>query len=101
MSEEVRKEIKIQIQVDDEVAQGIYTNLSMVNHTENEFTFDFLYLQPQQPKAKLRARVISSAKHAKRFLLALEENIKKYEEKFGPIDVSIPTLPPQKPGSIH
>ncbi|NMB77070.1 MAG: DUF3467 domain-containing protein [Myxococcales bacterium] len=82
--------INIQIQLDEDMAQGAYVNLAMVNHTETEFTLDFIYVQPQQPKAKVRARVISSPKHTKRLLEALRENIAKYEKRFGTIDVSGP-----------
>ena len=86
-----KKENQLQIQLDDDVAQGIYANLTMVNHTETEFTLDFIYLQPQQPRAKVRARIISSAQHTKRLLMALKDNIEKYEKKFGEIDVSGPS----------
>ena len=50
----------IQLQLDDATAQGLYTNLVMINHSENEFVFDFAYLQPSSPAAKVRARIISS-----------------------------------------
>ena len=84
------KQVQIQIQLDDEVAQGIYANLALVNHTETEFTIDVMYLQPQQPRAKVRARIISSPKHTKRLLTALQENVRRYEERFGSIDVTGP-----------
>lgn len=92
-----RKELQLQVTVDDEVAQGIYSNMAMVNHTETEFAFDFVYLQPQAPKGKVRARVITSPKHAKRFLAALQENISKYEARFGHVDM---TGPGPGPGDI-
>ncbi len=84
------KQVQVQIQLDDETAQGMYANLALVNHNETEFTIDFLYLQPQQPKAKVRARIISSPKHTKRLLLALQENLRRFEERFGPLDLSGP-----------
>jgi hypothetical protein len=84
------KHVQIQIQLDDDVAQGMYVNLAMVNHTETEFTVDVMYLQPQQPKAKVRARIISSPKHTKRLMLALQENIRRFEERFGAIELSGP-----------
>jgi len=61
-----------------------------VNHTETEFTIDVMYLQPQQPRAKVRTRIISSPKHTKRLLTALQENVRRYEERFGAIDLSGP-----------
>ena len=79
---------QLKIELDDATAQGIYTNLAMIAHTETEFTMDFIYIQPHQPKAKIRARIISAPNHAKRFLIALQENIKKYENSFGMIKAS-------------
>ncbi len=74
---------QVQIEIDEQTAQGIYVNLAMLTHNETEFVFDFIYLQPQTPKAKVRARIITSPLHAKRFLKALEDNLKKYEAHFG------------------
>lgn len=85
-----RKEVQLQIQLDDDVAQGIYSNMAMVNNNETEFTLDFMFIQPQVAKAKVRTRIITSPKHAKRFLLALQENIAKHESRFGTIDVAGP-----------
>lgn len=82
---EKKQEFQIEIQVDEQTAQGVYTNLAGITHSETEFIFDFLFMQPNQPKAKLRARIISSPIHTKRFLLALMENIRRYEERFGKI----------------
>ena len=84
------KHVQIQIQLDDDVAQGMYVNLALVNHTETEFTIDVMYMQPQQPKAKVRARIISSPMHTKRLMLALQENIRRFEERFGAIELSGP-----------
>lgn len=93
------KEMKIEIQIDDDISQGMYTNLAAVNHSENEFIFDFIFLQPQSPKAKVRSRLILSPKHAKRFLNALQDNIKRYEDIFGNIEES--KSPVMDTGSIH
>ncbi len=82
MKEETRP-AGIQIEIDEQTAQGIYVNLAMITHNETEFVFDFIYVQPQAPKAKVRTRVITSPIHAKRFLKALEDNLKKYEAHFG------------------
>ncbi len=81
------QQIQIQVQIDDHLAQGVYANMAMVNHNETEFVLDFIYVQPQMPKAQVRARVINSPKHVKRFLMALQENLAKYEAQFGKIDV--------------
>ena len=77
--------VSLQIQLDDDVAQGSYINLVMLNHTETEFVLDFIYVQPQQPKAKVRSRIICSPRHAKQLLGALNENVKNYEDRFGVI----------------
>ena len=89
-NKKTEKKVNIQIQLDDDVAQGAYVNLAMVNHSETEFVLDFIYVQPQQPKAKVRARIISSPKHTKRLLEALKDNVAKYENRFGRIDISGP-----------
>jgi hypothetical protein len=78
----------IQIQIDEPTAQGQYANLVMINHSENEFVLDFAYLQPTAPVAKVRARVISSPRHTKRLLLALQKNLARYEERFGTIELA-------------
>lgn len=89
MEEEKKpKEIHLQVELDPITAQGVYTNLAMVNHTETEFTVDFLFIQPQQPRATVRARIISSPKHTKRLIEALRDNVAKYEKRFGTIDIS-------------
>ncbi|MEW5952032.1 MAG: DUF3467 domain-containing protein [Elusimicrobia bacterium] len=79
------QQVQLEIQADDQTAQGVYANLAGVTHSETEFIFDFLFMQPNQPKAKIRARIISSPVHTKRFLQALAENVKRYEERFGVI----------------
>jgi hypothetical protein len=80
-------EVQLQIQLDDDVANGRYVNLALVNHTETEFVFDFIYVQPQQPKAKVLARIITSPRHMKRLVTAMQENLAKYEARFGVIEL--------------
>ncbi len=79
-------EVKLEIQVDEETAQGVYANLAVVNHSDAEFTLDFIFVQPQVPRGKVRTRVITSPRHVKRLVQALQENLRKYEEKFGVIE---------------
>ncbi|HTO99471.1 MAG TPA: DUF3467 domain-containing protein [Myxococcales bacterium] len=85
--------VQIQLQIDEQTAQGMYVNMAMLNHNETEFVIDFIYVQPQAPKAVVRARVINSPKHMKRLLHALQDNVAKYESQFGRIDVSGPVQP--------
>jgi Protein of unknown function (DUF3467) len=86
-------ETALQIQIDESVAQGLYANMALVNHTDAEFTLDFIYVQPQQPKASVRARIITSPRHMKRLLLAMQDNLSKYEARFGVVEMSAPDLP--------
>jgi hypothetical protein len=79
---------RIQLQMDEQTSLGRYSNLVLINHTENEFLLDFAFLQPGNPKAKVVARIISSPRHTKRLLRALQKNIERYEERFGEIDVA-------------
>jgi hypothetical protein len=85
----------LQIEIDESVARGVYTNLALITHSETEMLIDFLFLQPQSPKTKVLTRIITSPVHAKRFLAALQDNVAKYEARFGTINVgeSAPTGP--------
>jgi len=87
MSEEPTASPKLQVQIDDDIAQGVYSNLVLLNHTENEFVLDFAFIQPSNGRAKVRTRVISSPRHTKRLLQALQKNLERYEERFGAIDI--------------
>lgn len=82
---------RLQIELDDATAQGAYSNLVFMNHTDTEFTFDFVYVQPGSPRARVRSRIILSPKHAKRFLRALESNLGHFEQVFGKIEEGGPT----------
>lgn len=77
---------QIQIDLDETTAQGSYCNLVLINHTDSEFILDFAFMQPAAPRARVRARILSSPRHTKRLLRALETNIARYEERFGKID---------------
>lgn len=98
MAEEI-KSAEIKIEIDEVTAQGVYVNLAMIGHTETEFIIDFIFVQPQVPKAKVRARIITSPQHMKRLLIALEENIRKYESQFG--EIRTLSVPEQKIGFYH
>jgi hypothetical protein len=87
---------QIQIELDDQTAQGAYFNLAFVAHSEAEFIIDLVFVQPQQPKGKVRARLITSPPHMKRLLKALEDNVKKYEDMHGPIKLGEQKQPPQE-----
>jgi hypothetical protein len=95
-----KQEQQIQVEIDDLTAQGVYSNLAVISHSENEFVIDFVFVQPQNLKAKVRSRIITSPQHIKRFLLALEENIKKYESVYGEIKVDKSSIS-NKIGFVH
>ncbi|MXV39225.1 DUF3467 domain-containing protein [Flavobacteriaceae bacterium Ap0902] len=73
------------IEINQETASGIYSNLAMINHSPTEFVVDFIQVMPGMPKAQVKSRVILTPHHAKRVLQALQGNIQKYEENFGKI----------------
>jgi hypothetical protein len=79
---------QIQIDLDEATAQGAYSNLVLINHSDGEFVLDFAFMQPSAPRARVRARIVSSPRHTKRLLRALEANVARYEERFGKIDES-------------
>ena len=81
------KEVKMEIQIDDNVADGQYINMVVVNHNDSEFVLDCVYVQPQAPKARVKSRLITSPRHAKRLLLALQKNINSFESAFGVIEI--------------
>ena len=92
---------QIQIEIDEQTAQGIYTNLAVVSHSETEIVIDFIFLPPQTNKAKVRGRIVTSPSHAKKILLALDDNIKKYEARFGKIEVAQAQETDPKIGFYH
>ncbi len=75
----------INIELTDEMAEGVYANLAMIAHSNSEFILDFIRMMPGLPKAKVKARIILTPEHAKRLLAALKDNIRKYEDNFGDI----------------
>ncbi len=76
---------QISIELSEEVAQGVYSNLAVITHSSSEFVVDFVRVMPGVPKAQVKSRVILTPEHAKRLLLALQDNVKKYEAVHGPI----------------
>jgi hypothetical protein len=75
----------IQIELSEDVAQGIYSNLAVISHSSSEFVVDFVSLLPGTPKAKVKSRIVLTPEHAKRLMHALIDNVKKYESQFGEI----------------
>lgn len=76
---------QLNIELSEDIAQGIYSNLAVISHSSSEFIVDFIRLMPGVPKAKVQSRIILTPEHAKRLLSALQDNLAKYESQFGPI----------------
>ncbi|PZX18137.1 uncharacterized protein DUF3467 [Breznakibacter xylanolyticus] len=81
---------QINIELTDDVAQGIYSNLAIITHSPAEFVVDFIRMMPGMPKAKVQSRIILTLEHAKRLMMALKDNVAKYEAVHGPIKNSEP-----------
>ena len=77
----------IEIQLDEQVAQGNYCNLAIIAHSTSEFVLDFATMLPGLPKARVKSRVVLTPEHAKRLLLSLQENITRYENNVGKINI--------------
>lgn len=78
-------ENQIEIELSEDVAQGVYTNLAVITHSSSEFVLDFVRMMPGVPKAKVQTRLIMSPENAKRLLFALGDNIGKFESKYDEI----------------
>ncbi|EFL45354.1 hypothetical protein HMPREF0653_02235 [Prevotella disiens JCM 6334 = ATCC 29426] len=83
---------QLQIDLSPEVAKGVYTNFQIISHSNTEFVLDFITMLPGLQKAQVASRVIIAPEHAKRLLAALSENVMRYEQEFGKIE-----LPNQQP----
>lgn len=79
------KQNQLNIEVSEEIAEGVYSNLAIIAHSNSEFVVDFVRIVPNTPKAKVKSRVILTPQHAKRLLAALADNVQKFEKQFGPI----------------
>ncbi len=78
---------QLNIELSEEVAQGNYSNLAIITHSPSEFVVDFVLVMPGVPKANVKSRIILTPEHAKRLMLALQENVHKYETLHGPIQI--------------
>ena len=88
-------ENKLNIELPEEIAEGVYSNLAVIAHSNTEFVIDFLRLMPNVPKAKVKSRIVITPQHAKRLLGALAENIQRFEAQHGPIkEAGGSNLPP-------
>ncbi len=89
-----QKQGQINIELDEKVAEGTYSNLAIINHSVSEFVVDFVNIMPGVPKNKVKSRIILTPQHAKRLLKALGENITRFEKAHGEIkDYEQPPMP--------
>ena len=79
------KKGSINLELDENLAQGTYSNLALINHSISEFVVDFINIMPGVPKAKVKSRIILTPQHAKRFSKALNDNISRFEKSNGEI----------------
>ncbi|WP_053991771.1 DUF3467 domain-containing protein [Mangrovimonas sp. TPBH4] len=97
MAEEQNKKKKqgqINIELDEKVAEGTYSNLAIINHSVSEFVVDFVSIMPGTPKSKVKSRIILTPQHAKRLLKALGDNVHRFEQAHGEIkDYDQPPIP--------
>ena len=83
--DENQNQNQLNIELSEEVADGIYSNLAIITHSASEFVVDFVKVMPGVPKAKVKARILLTPQHAKRLMLALQDNISKFEAVHGTI----------------
>jgi len=94
INQDDKKKGQINIELDEKMAEGIYSNLAIINHSVSEFVVDFVSLMPGSPKAKVKSRIILTPQHAKRFLKALNDNVNRFENAHGEIkDYEQPPIP--------
>lgn len=84
---EEQNDNQLNIELSEEIAEGVYSNLAIITHSSSEFVVDFIRVMPGVPKAKVKSRVVLTPEHAKRLLSALEDNIEKFETANGRIKV--------------
>jgi hypothetical protein len=89
-----QKPNQINIELDEKIAQGIYSNLAIINHSQSEFVLDFISVMPGVPKSKVKSRIVLTPQHAKRLLKAIQDNVKRFESMHGEIkDYQQATMP--------
>lgn len=85
----------LDIDLNETIAEGIYSNLAIISHSTSEFVVDFVQLMPGMPKAKVRSRIIMTPDNAKRLMMSLVDNVQKFESTFGEIELEqAPSFPP-------
>lgn len=91
----MKKEGQLQIELKEDVAEGVYSNLAVIAHSSSEFVMDFVRVMPGVTKAQVKSRIVMTPEHVKRLVFALQDNLRKYESQFGEV-----RLPEKRPGYI-
>lgn len=102
MNQEENNNGQLNIELSEEIAEGVYANLAMIAHSNSEFVVDFIRMMPGVPKAKVKSRIILTPEHAKRLMQALADNVTKFESQFGEIKLGKdgPKIPMNFGGTI-
>lgn len=95
---EENQQNQLNIELSEDVAEGVYSNLAIITHSNSEFVVDFIKVMPGVPKAKVKSRILLTPQHAKRLLAALKDNIQKFESVHGVIKVDNATQIPMNFG---
>jgi len=82
------EEQKLNINLTPEMAEGTYANLAIIAHSSSEFVLDFVRMMPGLKQANVKSRIILTPEHAKKLLYALQDNVNKYEQQFGAIQLN-------------
>lgn len=94
MSDQQNNQNQLNIELSEEIAEGNYSNLAIITHSNSEFVIDFIKVMPGVPKAKVKSRILLTPQHAKRLMKALKENVAKYESVHGTVkDVEPMAIP--------
>ena len=85
MSNQPEQPSQLNIEISEEISEGVYANLAIITHSHAEFVIDFVNVMPGTPKSKVKSRIILTPFHAKRFMKVIIENVKKFEAANGTI----------------
>jgi len=73
-----------EIQISDNILGAEYSNLAYINHP-NKDEFHIAFTNVSGNTGKVVSKIITSPGHFKRLVAAMNDNVKKYEERFGTI----------------
>ena len=84
---DTKNNAQLQIELKEDVAEGVYSNLAVIAHSSSEFVLDFVRVMPGVAKAQVKSRIVMTPEHAKRLAYALQDNLRRYEAQFGEINL--------------